>query len=103
MTIVEDLDKDQAYKDFLFDTKIKLRATYGGHVRTHDFTMEEFAKRLGVDETEAMRLLNCQGDITLKNISDMYAAMGREASIYITNTTLKNGYYGTKYEQSKSA
>lgn len=69
---------DQEYAHFVAKVRAALRVTFEDEA-DKGLTQRELAETLGVDESVISKRLNAaQGNMTLRSLSDLYVAMGRE-------------------------
>jgi transcriptional regulator with XRE-family HTH domain len=68
---------DRAFAHFVRQVREALQQTFAEEA-ADGLTQKEIADVLGVDEALISRRLNGPGNITLRTLSDLYTAMGRE-------------------------
>jgi hypothetical protein len=68
---------DQAYAQFSSHVREAIRRTFEQEM-LNGLTQREMAETLDVDEALISRRLNGPGNITLRTLSDVFVAMGRE-------------------------
>jgi hypothetical protein len=69
---------ESAYADLLERIQTAMQETYDEEKRARGLTKTKIAAELNVDLSVVSRRLNGAGNITLRSVSDMYTAMGRE-------------------------
>ena len=74
-----DLDPyDEAYGHFIEKIQAAIQKTFSDEEAARCLTQAEVARELNVDPSVVSRRINGSGNITLRTISDLYTAMGRE-------------------------
>lgn len=68
---------DRSYAHFIAHVRNAIQKTFAEQAE-HGLTQKELADTLGVDPALISRRLNGPGNITLRTLSDLYVAMGRE-------------------------
>lgn len=78
MSFQIDLDPfELAYAQFVANVRDAIKQTYTEGV-ADGLTQREIAETLGIDAALVSKRLNGPGNITLRTLSDLYTAMGRE-------------------------
>lgn len=74
-----ELDRyERAYGHFIAKIQMAIQKTFAEEEESRDLTQVEMARELNVDPSVVSRRLSGGGNITLRTISDLYTAMGRE-------------------------
>ena len=68
---------DRAYARFVRQVRDALQRTFAEESE-NGLTQKELAEALGIDQSLVSRRLHGPGNVTLRTLSDLYTAMGRE-------------------------
>ncbi|MCT6855894.1 MAG: hypothetical protein M3Z59_05720 [Bombella apis] len=66
------------YARFLRKVRDAVQHTYEEEQKENGITHEYIAEQLGLTRSTVTKRLQCEGNLTLKSLSDLYVAMGRE-------------------------
>ena len=79
MSFQIELDKyERAYGRFLHKIQTAIQQTFAQEEEGQGLTQGDLARELNVDKSTISRRLNGSGNITIRSISDIFTAMGRE-------------------------
>ena len=66
------------YARFLRKVRDAVQSIYEEEQKENGITHEYIAEQLGLTRSTVTKRLQCEGNLTLKSLSDLYVAMGRE-------------------------